>query len=183
MELTGKGLILRKLKADDAAALQKHADNPKVSAFLFDRFPSPYSLGDAVAFIETKLNEDPVTNFAIVINNELSGMISLAMRNDIYRKTPLLGYWLSELYWSCGIMTQAVKMISDYAFNHLGMICIQAMVFEKNPASMRVLEKAGYIRQGIFKQSVIKGGEVMDEYAYAAYPENIIKQTSGQLIL
>jgi ribosomal-protein-alanine N-acetyltransferase len=45
-----------------------------------------------------------------------------------------------------------------------------AFVFSKNTASMRVLEKAGYILQGVLKQTVVKGGVIMDEHVYVAYP-------------
>jgi RimJ/RimL family protein N-acetyltransferase len=91
------------------------------------------------------------------------------LRQDIYSKTPLLGYWLSEQYWGKGIITEAVKLITVYAFSNLDIICIQACVLSKNQASMRVLEKAGYIKQGILKQSVIKNNQVFDEHVYAAY--------------
>jgi ribosomal-protein-alanine N-acetyltransferase len=169
MELKGSTFILRNWYLDDAASLQKHADNINVSSFLLDRFPSPYTLTNAIDFIKIKLNEEPVTNFAIVVGGEATGVIGIDMRQDIYCKTPLLGYWLSEQHRGKGIITEAVKLITNYAFNNLDIICIQACVLSKNPASMRVLEKAGYIKQGILKQSVIKNNQVFDEHVYAAY--------------
>lgn len=170
MELKGAGFMLRKWQLQDADSLQKHADSIHVSSFLLDRFPSPYTLTDAIDFITIKMAEDPAINFAIMIDGEVSGVIGVDLRSDIYRKTPLLGYWLSEPYWRRGIITEAIRLITRYAFHHLDIICIQALVLSKNPASMRVLEKAGYSKQGILKQSVIKNGEVFDEHVYAAYP-------------
>lgn len=137
--------------------------------FLLDRFPSPYSLADAEFFINLKINEEPVTNFAIEIDNEVCGVIGVDLRNDVYRKTPLLGYWLGEQYWNRGVITEAIKLVTDYAFNSLDIICIQACVLDKNQASMRALEKAGYMRQGVLKQSLIKNDHVCDEYIYATY--------------
>ena len=169
MELKGSTFILRNWHKDDAASLQKHADNINVSTFLLDRFPSPYSLANAIDFINLKINEDPVTNFAVVINGEAAGVIGVDLRQDIYRKTPLLGYWVSEQHRGKGVMTEAIELVTDYAFSNLDIICIQALVLGKNPASMRVLEKAGYMKQGILKQSVIKNNEVLDEHVYAAY--------------
>ena len=170
MEIKGSQFILRHWQLADAAALQKHANNPKVPAYLLDRFPSPYSLADAEAFIDIMLNQLTVTNFAIEINGEVAGGIGLDFRADVYRKSPLIGYWLSEQYWGRGIMTEAVKLITGYAFNNFDVICVLAFIFGKNTGSMRVLEKAGYIQQGVLKQSVIKAGEIMDEHVYAAYP-------------
>lgn len=169
MEIKGTGFTLRKWRTDDAPSLQKHADNLNICACLLDRFPSPYTLEDAEAFIAMKIDEEPVTNFAIEINGEVAGVIGLDFRADVYRKTPLLGYWLSEQYWGRGIVPEAVKLITHYGFNNLDIICIQAAILSKNPKSMRVLEKAGYIKQGILKGSIIKNNEILDEHVYAAY--------------
>ncbi len=175
MELKGSTFTLRKWRLSDAASLQKHADNVNVSSFLLDRFPSPYTSNNAVDFINMKINEEPVTTFAIIVNEEAVGAIGVEMRQDIYSKTPLLGYWLSEQYKGKGIVTEAVKLITDYAFNNLDIICIQANVLGNNPASMRVLQKAGYANQGILKNSVIKNSKVLDEYLYMTYPSKIAK--------
>jgi len=59
--------------------------------------------------------------------------------------------------------------MTDYAFANLDLICIQAGVLSANPKSMRVLEKAGYQKQGILRKCIIKRGEVMDEHVYAAF--------------
>ncbi|RYD72202.1 MAG: N-acetyltransferase [Sphingobacteriales bacterium] len=169
MILTGTGFILREWQTGDAESLQKNADNRNVSDFLLDRFPSPYTMDDAVAFIAGKIDQQPVINFPIIIEEEVAGVIGLDFRQDVYRKTPLLGYWLSEQYRGRGIMTAVIKLVSQYTFDQLDVICIQACVLSKNPASMWVLEKAGYEKQGILKQSVIKNNEVWDEHIYAVY--------------
>lgn len=170
MEIHGQGFTLREWYWDDALSLQHHANNPKVAAFLLDRFPHPYTLEDAVKWIATKQNQNPLINFAIAEtgNNKVIGGIGLEFQQDIYCKTPLLGYWLSEQYWGQGMVTEAVQLITTYAFSNLEVICIHARVLSKNPASMRVLEKAGYVKQGILQQSVIKNDEILDEHFYVA---------------
>jgi RimJ/RimL family protein N-acetyltransferase len=79
----------------------------------------------------------------------------------------LIGYWLSEDQWGKGVMTEAVKLVTAYAFNRLGIIRVQAGVLSKNPASMRVLEKAGYQKEGISRNAVVKNNEIFDEHVYA----------------
>jgi ribosomal-protein-alanine N-acetyltransferase len=64
-------------------------------------------------------------------------------------------------------MPEAVKLVTNYAFTQLDFIRIQASVYSKNPASMRVLEKAGFINEGIMCNAVIKQGIIMDEHLYA----------------
>ena len=169
MELIGSSFELRRWQHDDVASLQHHANNPNVAACLLDRFPSPYTMQDAVNWVNDKANQDPLINFVIAVNGEAVGGIAVDFRQDVYRKTPLLGYWLSEDYWGRGIMPEAVKLLTAYAFENLDIICIQAGILGCNPKSMRVLEKAGYEKQGILKQSVIKGGKIWDEHVYAAF--------------
>ena len=66
-------------------------------------------------------------------------------------------------------MTEAVGLITKYALTHLDIICIQANVLGNNPASMRVLEKDGFIKQGILPKSVIKDGVILDEHLYTLH--------------
>ena len=172
-ELKGSNFVLRKWHPDDAVSLQKYADNINVSGFLLDRFPSPYTLADAINFINHKITEETITNFPIIIDGEASGVIGVDMRQDIYRKTPLLGYWLREDYWGRGIITEAIGLITQYAFNNLDIMTIQANVLGKNPASMRALEKAGFVKQGILERSVIKDNQVFDEHVYACFKSGV----------
>jgi len=167
MRIEGSGFTLREWKADDAGSLQKHANNKNISSFLLDRFPSPYTLDAAANWISSKLNQYPVTNFAIEINDEVIGVIGLDFRDDVYRKAPLLGYWISEDFWGRAIMTEAIKLISNYALYNLDIVRIQAGVLGNNPRSMRVLEKAGYVKEGILKNNIIKNGIILDEHIYA----------------
>jgi RimJ/RimL family protein N-acetyltransferase len=167
MELHGNGFIIRGWKKGDEVSLQKNANNPKVSACLMDRFPSPYTIEDAINWVSILIDQNPLINFAITINDEVIGGIGMEPRQDVYRKTAIIGYWLSEELWGKGIMPEAIKLVTEYAFTRLGFIRLQASVYSKNPASMRVLEKAGYVKEGIMKNAVIKGGEILDEHLYA----------------
>src|SRR6202000_290479 len=167
MELKGTGFIIREWKRGDEIALQKNANNPKVSGCLMDRFPSPYTMDDAILWVNNLINQNPLVNLAITINDEGIGGIGLDPRQDVYRKTAIVGYWLSEELWGRGIMPEAVKLVTNYAFTKLDFLRIQASVYSKNPASMRVLEKAGFIKEGIMRNAVIKQGIIMDEHLYA----------------
>lgn len=166
MEIYGQGFTLRGWKIDDAAPLQKHADNINVSSYLLDKFPHPYTMDNAVEWINLMMKQAPLLNFVIDINGELAGAVGIEMRNDVYRKAPLIGYWLGEHYWGSGIMPQAVKLIANYAFTHLDIVRLQAGIFSNNPRSMRVLEKAGFVKEGVLRNSIIKNGVILDEHIY-----------------
>jgi ribosomal-protein-alanine N-acetyltransferase len=167
MEIQGPGFTLRGWKLSDAEPLQKHADNPNIYAYLLDRFPHPYTMEDAVSWVNLMQTRDPLTNFVIAIDDNLVGVIGLEMRDDVYRKAPLLGYWLSESYWGRGIMTETIKLITNYGFSHFDIVRIQAGVLSNNPKSMRVLEKAGYTKEGILRNNIVKNGVILDEHIYA----------------
>jgi RimJ/RimL family protein N-acetyltransferase len=167
MEIRGPGFTLRDWRTDDAASLQKHADNRRIFNYLLDRFPSPYTMADAVSWIALMQHQDPFVTFAIAIDGELAGAIGIELRPDIYRKTALIGYWLGETYWGRGIMPEAVKLVTEYAFTNFDLIRLQAGILGNNPKSMRVLEKAGFTKEGILKKAIIKNGEILDEHLYA----------------
>jgi ribosomal-protein-alanine N-acetyltransferase len=171
MEIRGPGFTLRGWNLDDADSLQKHADNPNIAGFLLDRFPSPYTMDDAINWIKMMQDQDPMVIFSIVVDGKVVGGIGLELRNGVYRKAPLIGYWLGEEYWGRGIMPEAVKLVSDYAFNHLDVIRLQAGIFSNNPKSMRVLEKAGFTKEGVMKSSIIKKGVILDDHVYALVKE------------
>lgn len=168
MELHGSTFTLRGWRHGYETSLQEHADDPNVSAYLFDRYPNPYTLKDAEDWVAYCMEQDPLVNFAIDVDGQVVGGIALELRADVYRKTPLIGYWLGQEYWGRGIMPEAVKLVTNYAFYNLDIISIQALVFSGNPKSMRVLEKAGYQKQGVIKSSVYKNDVIYDEHVYSA---------------
>jgi RimJ/RimL family protein N-acetyltransferase len=122
---------------------------------------------DAFSWVNLMQNQDPVVNFAIDVDGLVAGVIGFKFMDDVNRKTAILGYWLGEAYWGQGIMSQAVKLVTEYAFKNLDIIRIQAGVLSNNPKSMRVLEKTGFTKEGILKQAIIKNGIILDEHVYA----------------
>ena len=166
MEIKAQGFTLRGWRTGDVAALQRNADNVKIYDCLLDVFPHPYTMENAVEWVDMMLNQDPLLVFVIDLAGELAGVVGITMRNDVYRKAPLIGYWLGEAYWGRGIMTQAVKLVVDYAFANLDITRLQAGIFNTNPASMRVLEKAGFVKEGIARSAITKNGMVLDEHCY-----------------
>ena len=75
-------------------------------------------------------------------------------QGDVERVSAEIGYWLGEEFWGRGIVSEALRAVTDYAFATFDLCRIYAGVFEWNPASMRVLEKAGYEFECRMKKSV-----------------------------
>ena len=167
MKLEFKGGVVRSWAPTDALSLARHANDRAIWRNLKDHFPNPYSLANAEWFIEHCRTEIPESAFAIVVDDEAVGSIGFEHRGDIWRRSVELGYWLAQPYWGRGITTNVVKEMTEWAFDTWSINRVWAGVFAWNPASARVLEKAGYVYEGRFRQSAVKDGELVDELIYS----------------
>ncbi len=167
MQIVRPGFEIRSYRHADLRSLIRHANNPRVAENLRDRFPHPYTERDGREWLAVAMQQEPETNFAIAVDGELVGTIGLHVGDDVYRQSAEIGYWLGEDYWGRGIATEAVSVLTDWAFANLGLLRIYALVFEANPASVKVLEKAGYSLEGRMRSAVVKRGRVMDQLLLA----------------
>jgi RimJ/RimL family protein N-acetyltransferase len=151
----------------DAGSLAKYANNPRIAANLRDGFPNPYTQSDAESFLSNVTSQSPRTVFAIASDEEAIGSIGLMRGRDVHRFTAELGYWLAEPFWGKGIMTSAVMEITDYGFAEFNLNRIYAEPYTSNLASARLLETAGYSLEGTLRASVVKHGQVLDQFMYA----------------
>ncbi len=159
--------IVREWRETDRESLLRYANNRKVWRNLKDRFPHPYTDKDADAWFALNRAHPERTNWAVEVDGQAIGGIGLMPMDDVHSRSAHIGYWLGEPYWGRGIMTAAVRAVSDYALSTLGFQRLEAPVYAWNPASMRVLEKCGYVREGVMKKSVFKDGELIDSVLYA----------------
>lgn len=171
LELPGRLCILRPWRQSDAASLVKYADNPNVARQLRDRFPHPYTLGHARQFIRSVAEARPITMFAVVVGDEAAGGIGFTPGSDVERYTAEIGYWLAEPFWGRGITTEAVQLVSEYAFRTCNLLRLFAVPFADNVRSNRVLEKAGYLLEATLHASSVKNGEPRDQTLYALVNE------------
>ncbi|HRK34477.1 MAG TPA: GNAT family protein [Candidatus Hydrogenedentes bacterium] len=169
MELVGANCILRPWLPRDAESFVKHANNHNIWLNMMERYPYPCTLEMAEEWLDDpKHQEKPYSSFAISIDGEAVGGMGYTPLTDIHRTTVRAGYWLAEPYWNQGIMTEAFRMMCDYIFAELPEIHrIEAIVFEWNPSSCRVLEKCGFIQEARMKKAGIKDGTIIDIFLYA----------------
>jgi [ribosomal protein S5]-alanine N-acetyltransferase len=164
--LTSYGKI-RPWSSHDADALVKYANNRKIWLNLRDGFPHPYTLTKAHDFLEMASHQQPTTIFAIATQEEAIGGIGISPNHDVHRLTAEMGYWLGEPYWGKGIMTETIIKFTEYAFAQFDLVRIYAEPYAHNLSSCRVLEKAGFILEGRLRKSVIKDGQMIDQFMYA----------------
>ncbi len=164
---TKLNIKLRSLKDEDAESIALLANNKNIWDNIRDKMPHPYAKKDADFFINLTKKESPKTTFGIELNNEICGVIGLILQSDVNRMSAEMGYWIGEPFWGRGIATDAVSIITKYGFETLGLMRIYAGVYEYNIGSMRVLEKSGFLKEGIARKSVIKNGNFYDEHKFA----------------
>lgn len=157
---------LRPLQEQDLAGLARLADNPRVAAWLRDRFPHPYTEDDARRFYEYACLAEGECVAAITSHEQVAGIIGIQFRTDIERCSAELGYWLGEPFWGKGLATEAVRVFTAWAMPRYELTRVYAEVFAGNPASGRVLEKAGFDRVGVLRKAALKRGEYHDYVLY-----------------
>ena len=168
MELKLKRCTIRNWRSSDADSLAKYANNRNVWITLRDRFPHPYSLEDAKAFLQRAADDnEPERMFCIDVGGSAVGGIGFRIGEDVYRLSAEFGYWLAEDYWGKGIMSEVVPAFVDYCFDKFPVNRMFASAYSSNPASARVLEKSGFVLEGRLRKSVIKDGQILDSLLYA----------------
>jgi RimJ/RimL family protein N-acetyltransferase len=159
--------MLRPWRTGDETSLVAHANDREVWLNLRDQFPHPYTLTDAEGWIGFASGQTPPTSLAIEVDSHAIGGVSLRLHEDVERVAAELGYWLGRAFWNRGFMTAAVRAMTDYGFEQFALTRIYAVPFSANAASQRVLEKAGYAREGVLRRSAIKDGAVTDQVLFA----------------
>lgn len=157
---------LKKWEISFADSLARSANDERIVCWLNDGFPHPYTLQDAERFIGNVLSDGGAYHRAIVSGENVIGGISAECKRGAMRFCAELGYWLAPDFWNKGIMTTAVGLFCEEIFSSSDVNRIEAVVFIPNAASCRVLEKCGFQKEGVLRQSVFKNGQFYDVAIY-----------------
>ena len=142
-------LLLRPLEMNDAPAIAAKIDNYEISKNLA-RVPYPYHRSDAEEFIDWALQHDQRSAFRVISlkadPDTLAGLISYDWMEE--RQKAELGYWLVQQHWGKGLMTEAAQAMVELAFTTSGLDSLSSCYFNENPASGKVLARAGFAVTG-----------------------------------
>jgi RimJ/RimL family protein N-acetyltransferase len=158
---------VREWRREDLDCLVRYANNVNIASNLRDQFPHPYTRRDGIEYLNYVRTMQVKTSFAIEFAGEAVGGIGFKQGSDIARLSMEMGYWLAEPFWGRGLTTRAVTATSDWAFDYYKVVRLFATAFAHNAASMRVLEKAGFEREGIMRRSAVKNDTILDQVLYA----------------
>ncbi len=149
--LNTERLQLRPLRPDDAGRLLHLLAAPAVTRGLLGTVPaSPRQMVRWIARQARHWQRRQALHQAITLRDSgaLLGVIGL----EIVADEAALGYWLGEAYWQQGYMSEAATAMTRFGLCTLGLRCIRARHDADNPASGRVLEKAGLRPAGAYWQ-------------------------------
>ena len=160
-------LILRGFYLNDAPRVQRLAGDRAIAATTA-LIPHPYPDGAAEHWIgshQSAFEAGTQITFAIVRRQDdlLVGAISLEVRPQ--HKRAEVGYWMGREYWGNGYTTEALRAVIEYAFS-IGLHRVFAEHFSTNPASGRVMQKAGMRHEGTLRHHMMKWDEYVDCEVY-----------------
>lgn len=165
---TGR-LVLRPFRLSDAADVQRLAGDWAVADTTLN-IPHPYPDGAAEQWISShgeRFQRREIMTLAITLRDsgELAGCISLRLNDDHGRAE--MGYWMGVPYWNQGYCSEAARALVAYGFGQLGLHRIYAHHLARNPASGRVMQKAGMSYEGAQRQHIRKHDRYEDLVGYA----------------
>ena len=162
-------IFLRPFKQSDGLKIYNLAKEKRVAEWTMF-IPHPCPKGWAKKYIrKNQYNWKRKKAFACGIvlkgNGKVIGGIELHKINW-QNKYAMLGYWLGRKYWNRGLTTEAVQQMLAFGFKQLKLHRIYATLFEKNESSKRVLEKTGFIREGLLREKRRMKGKWQNELVY-----------------
>ena len=126
--------------------VQRYASDPVMGETV--NFPSPYPPDGAAQWARRTVERRAAGReyvFAVLEGGSLVGVCGLV---DVADGSAELGYWVGRPFWGRGYATEAARMVLRFGFEELGLAKVTARCLERNPASYRVLEKAGMRFEG-----------------------------------
>ena len=140
-------LLLRAPAPQDAPRIAALANDLDI-ARMTKRMPHPFRMADADAFVLQVAAQDPARANTFVIEHEDLGPVGVIGLFEGEDRVPETGYWIGRPYWGRGFATEALDAADVWASRKWKRRALIAGHFADNPASGRVLEKAGFLYTG-----------------------------------
>lgn len=173
--LAGEGFFLRPPAASDIDTIYRHCQDPLIGRFT--TVPQPYERVHAVEYVErSALDWRSGSGAPFVIVSDATGEVIGTI--GVFRKSwdnsvAEIGYWLSAEARGKGIASRAVKVLSYWAIEAMGLARLQLGTNRANLASQRVAEKAGFKYEGTLRNWREIRGERADEVHFSLIPSDL----------
>jgi len=162
-------LYLRKLSINDKNAIFDYASDPQIDKYVGWDYHK--SLDDSLEFLDSivkKYENNEPSDWGIIEkdSDKLVGTIGIFNLNGVHKYIEV-GYALSRQYWNKGIMTEALGKVIRFCFEDIGVNRIEANCFTGNKASARVLEKCGFVHEGLLREKFYTKGRFNDVHLFS----------------
>ena len=161
--LEGKDIILRRFTLGDAGDVFEYASDPFVTEHL--TWEPHGSVEETITIMKHLFLNNPCM-YALALPDSDKCIGSIDIRIDSKHNKAGFGYCLGRPYWGQGYMTQALGLLLELGFGKLGLHRMEGRCCPENPASGRVMERCGMVREGVTRQSALVKGEYRDEIIY-----------------
>ena len=145
--LETRRLALRSPGAQDISRLAALANDADIARMTL-RMPHPFSTADAEAFVLGVAGQDPARARTFLVEHEDHGPVGVIGLFEDGDPAPEVGYWIGRPFWGRGYATEALQGALVWASKRWRRRALVAGHFIDNPASGRVLEKAGFLYTG-----------------------------------
>jgi len=164
-------LKLKQLSLKDSKLITEYLQDREMSEHT-TTIPFPYTEKDAIWWINNsfeKFKNDKGFVFGIFLNetNILIGTIDLNINNET--KIGNFGYWTAKAFWDKGYMTEALKVVLNFGFSTLNLKEITAVHSVANPASGKVMLKAGMTKTENVLKLKMSDGSIRSSVHYQIY--------------
>lgn len=148
-------LLLRNPGLQDCRRIAALANDPDVARMTL-RMPHPFGVGDAEAFVVAVAGQDPARASTFLIEHEDHGPVGVIGLYQDADPAPETGYWIGREFWGRGYATEALEGAMVWASRRWRRRALVSGHFTDNPASGRVLEKAGFLYTGEVREGFSK---------------------------
>ncbi len=145
-------LVLRELRAEDRTCVLSLYVNPEVTRYCdMITLAEPAQAAEIIRLLQADWEKDAGARWAVTQHGspELVGICGVGWHR--HNCSALLSYDLNRRFWGQGIMTEAVRAVIEYAFGQAWVNRITAITVLDNPASVKVLLKAGFQEEGVLR--------------------------------
>lgn len=157
-------ITLKKFSFSDIDDFMDWASDDEVTKYMM--WNSYSSRKEAEIFFANVIVQHPWFN-AICLDEKVIGSITLDKGTGNHSCKAELGYVVARKYWGRGLATEAVKLAIKNGFQDLDVKRIEAYIDPSNLGSRKVLEKNGFVKEGLLKSYVVQKGVVKDRFLYA----------------
>ncbi|MBD3885916.1 GNAT family N-acetyltransferase [Phormidium tenue FACHB-886] len=163
-------LILRPLNPSDAPSIQEKVSVRAITDTTIS-IPHPYPDGEAERYITRQLDAAEA-GYSVTFGLEcksLEGICGILEIREIEQEHAQaeLSFWVAAELWGQGYMSEALKPVIAFGFKYLSLNRLYAYHMLRNPGSGKVLQKNGFVQEGVLRQRVRKWGVFEDVALWA----------------